>query len=187
MPAYAKKYDYDIFVSYAIVDDQPVISGSGATSGPSLGWVGVLIRSLENVLAQELGKPEINVWRDVKGIRETPEILRNVERSAIFLMIFSKGFRNSKWCAKELRCFMKQLKMQSGNSLSRIFIVEKTNYQVKPSRRLKTVFHHRFWYKDQNGIDRTYAFLGSQPDIVYCHTVQDIARDMIRELDRLNP
>lgn len=182
MPAYAVGYDHDVFVSYARVDDNPV-------QGIAVGWVSQLVDTLENILAQEVGRSDkFGIWMDVKErVRMTPEILRRVERSAIFLMILSPGFLQSTWCRDELGCFMKTLGSRSDDGLTRIFIVEKTSRGVRRPPQLDDRVSYRLWYKDRHGRIRTRGLPLFRPeDIDYYNTIQDIAVDIIDELDRLN-
>jgi hypothetical protein len=55
---YVPQYEYDIFVSYAHVDDDPL-------PGANEGWVSTLVRSLKTRLAQKLGRSDAySLWMD---------------------------------------------------------------------------------------------------------------------------
>ena len=56
--AFIPNYKYDIFVSYAHVDDQPL-------PGAEEGWVTTLIKGLKTGLNQKLGRSDIyRLWID---------------------------------------------------------------------------------------------------------------------------
>jgi hypothetical protein len=120
-------YDADIFISYARIDNEPLI-------GPTMqkGWVDIMHQNLEKRLAQLLGeKPSF--WRDLAdlpGHGYIEQTLKDkVSRAAILLSFLSPGYIRSDWCKKELAGFFVSA-MQTGgvqiNNKSRIFKVVKT-------------------------------------------------------------
>lgn len=100
-------YEQDVFISYAHVDDRP-FDATGRDESP--GWVAVLVRHLENYLAQEVGRAEgFTVWKDKYNLHGndtlTVEITAKLERSAIFIAILSPSYLASTWCLDEARLF----------------------------------------------------------------------------------
>jgi hypothetical protein len=77
-------YDFDIFVSYAHVDDQPLPPASQD-------WLTTLTNCIKTRLAQKLGRNDAYaLWMDHElrgGQPITPEILQKVRRSAILLVV----------------------------------------------------------------------------------------------------
>jgi len=96
-------FDFDIFVSYAHVDDEMPLQ-----SNPQ-GWVTTLTSHLKNKLDQKLGRHEAYaLWMDQElrgGQPITPNILAKVQRSAILLVVLSPGYVASEWCRRELDTF----------------------------------------------------------------------------------
>ncbi len=184
MPAYVDGYKNDIFISYNHVDNRPV-------QGIGIGWVSYLVDTLENILDQNIGLPnQFKIFMDIKQgmnqMRLTTEIEPNVRRSATFLIILSPGFLSSKWCEQELNYFLEDLKMDDPNSMRRIFIAEKTSYRVTLPPSLKDAISYRFHYTDEQARIRTRGWPMSQPDEKkYFNKVQDIAYDLVDELDHL--
>ena len=104
--AYVPGYDYDFFVSYAKVDNDPVPSAKS-------GWVDTLISILisGNGLAGKLGRREaFNHWIDKQNLRGNDEVDRipeQVGRSALFVAVLSPAYAASKFCQLELETFLK--------------------------------------------------------------------------------
>ena len=76
--AFLPVYDHDVFVSYARIDDEPLV-------GAQRGWVTTLINSLETVVRQKLGFKDFAIWmdRELAGNRPlTPAILTSLSKTA---------------------------------------------------------------------------------------------------------
>jgi hypothetical protein len=93
--SYVPGYDYDFFVSYASVDNDPVPAADR-------GWVGTLINILTSGsgLAGKLGRRELfTCWIDDQNLRGNQEadniIPEQVKRSALFLAVLSPGYAAS--------------------------------------------------------------------------------------------
>lgn len=110
---YAVGYDYDVFISYARVDD---IGPTGA----GVGWVSEFVGNLERVLASRLGeKPRIYFdRRNVLANHEVEGILSAVTRSATFVSIVSPAYVKRDFTQKELATFA------AGDFRQRLFAIE---------------------------------------------------------------
>jgi hypothetical protein len=91
--SYVPGYDYDFFVSYARVDNDPVPSAD-------CGWITTLIGILTSGsgLAGKLGRGEaLRQWMDDQNLRGNQEaeghIPEQVKRSALFLVVQVAGLR----------------------------------------------------------------------------------------------
>ncbi len=176
--AFVPDFDHDIFISYAHVDDEPFAGGEP-------GWVTTLISYLTKRLNQLIGR-EHRIWMDDELSRTvdiTPEIYGLLERSATLLVILSPGYVNSDWCEQERREFLRIAgeRRQKGQS---IFLVERDVVDERPAE-FGEVLGYQFW-----------AYRGKQPrilgvplprpdDNLYFEKVDDLARDVARELKRL--
>ena len=81
--AFLPVYDHDVFVSYAHIDDEPLV-------GAQRGWVTTLINNLEIVVRQKLGAKDLTIWmdHDLAGNRPlTAEILTALSNTATLLII----------------------------------------------------------------------------------------------------
>ncbi len=107
---------YDIFVSYAHVDDEPL-------PGVEQGWVGTFVAAVKTYLARELGRREsVRLWMDyeLRGNQPlTPAIHTQLASVKVLLLFLSKGYLASRWCQEELETFH----ARHGSGQGRIFPV----------------------------------------------------------------
>ena len=104
MNAFVPTFKNDIFISYARVDNHHVANGL------KVGWVDrfhVRLQALLDTRAGVAGR--VKIWRDVKrlGLMQLfdAEIRKQVEGSAIFVALTSRGYHESKFCRPELTHF----------------------------------------------------------------------------------
>jgi hypothetical protein len=179
-------FAYDVFVSYAQVDDLPF-----DTTGPdSAGWVTRLVRHLENYLAQQIGRTEgFTIWKDKSNLRGNDalklEIRAVLRDTAIFIAILSPGYLASAWCQDEVHLFTQHF---AGNLAGRVLVVERARLderaEVPP--RLTGLRNYRFWYVDGHKQPRTFARpMPEEQEIQYFRQVEDLARDVCRHLEAM--
>ncbi len=103
--AYIPGFEYDIFVSYAHVDNAPLEDEED-------GWVTKLHASLMALIPQKIGRADgFSIWRDLKlgGNDEFADTLDAAfRRSALMLTILTPSYLASTWCLKELDGFRSQ-------------------------------------------------------------------------------
>src|SRR5262249_31528415 len=96
-------YDFDVFISYAHVDNEPIDPAKG-------GWVSVFIQNLSRYLAKQLGRREaFSNWYDqqnLQGNHPITDIPGLVKRSQLFLAVLSPGYMASDFCKLELDAFI---------------------------------------------------------------------------------
>lgn len=101
--AYPSIFEFDIFISYAHVDNQP--GGRG-------GWVYRFQKELVDRLDKRLGRVgAARIWWDdsLDGSQVFDRKIENaVTRSALFLALTSEGYLKSEYCNKELECFCRK-------------------------------------------------------------------------------
>ncbi len=182
--AFVPGFDYDVFISYAHVDDRPSV---GAQSG----WVTNLARELETVLAQKLGREEdFRLWMDDELSRHapiTPEILKALERTATLLVILSPAYLASDWCRRERSRFLERVRSRS-DSGTPVFIVERDRVEEgeRPPE-LEEFIGYKFWEEETKG--RAPRILGlprpnpDQPE--YYNRVIDLGHDLVAGLKEL--
>ncbi len=182
MMAYVPGCQHDIFISYAWVDNDPII-------GIKIGWVSHLVDSLKKIIAQSIGRTDlIKLWMDRRdetaGI--TQDILDAAQSSAILLIILSPGYLASDWCRKERNLFLRQLRTKFNGNKRQIFIIEKTSYRVKRPRSLNDVISIPFWYEDEDDNIHTMDLPRYNPEEVdYYIRLQKIVYRVIDVLERL--
>ena len=81
----SSSFEYDVFVSFRGEDTRNSFTG---------------------FLLQALKKEGIEAFKDDKDIRKgesiAPELIRAIEGSHVFLVVFSKDYASSTWCLREL-------------------------------------------------------------------------------------
>ena len=99
---YVSGFEFDIFISYAHVDNL-------TAEGGSKGWVSQFHQYLEVQLWKRVGRTEsVKVWRDLAldGNQLFDQTIQDrVQGSALFLALTSAGYLASDYCRRELRCF----------------------------------------------------------------------------------
>ncbi len=117
-------FDHDIFISYAHIDDTPIMEGES-------GWVTEFHKSLDALVRQILGD-EPKIWRDPKlqGNDYFGDTLVDaLPKTAVLVSIISPRYVKSEWCLKELQRFSSSAEKSGGirvSDKSRIFKVMKT-------------------------------------------------------------
>ncbi len=101
--AYIPGYNYDIFISYAHLDNEKL-------PGQTDGWIELFYKSLQLKLAQRIGKMDsVKIWWDSKKLDGSTlfddSIENGIKDSAIMISLLSPGYLNSDYCMKELQLF----------------------------------------------------------------------------------
>jgi len=97
-------FKYDIFLSYARVNNQPRV-------GATIGWVEQFRQDLLIELSEAIGRKDlVEVWRDERELATNQyfdeEIKTSINDSAIFIACTSNGYLNKdSYCLKELDWF----------------------------------------------------------------------------------
>jgi hypothetical protein len=181
--AYVQNYQFDLFVSYAHVDNTPMEPADH-------GWVDALVRILESALNMKLGRRDIaSIWRDSQSLRGNHEVTghinEQVKRSALLLVVLSPGYLSSEYCLKELQTFV------ANNPSDRIFVVYKDpideNKQKMPSG-IRDLRKYNFWIPDRNHKPRVLGWPLPQHDAsedrqLYYPKVDDLSADILVALD----
>ncbi len=181
--AFVPHYDYDIFVSYAHVDDEPL-------AGADKGWISTLISCVKTRLAQILGRSDAySLWMDhelASHVKITPQIMDTLSRTATLIIVLSPGYVASEWCKREKDTFLNLVKECGG---SRVFVVERDMVEEheRPSE-LSDLKGFKFWRRDREG--KPPRILGSPKpeypaDREYYNLVDDLSHELATELRSL--
>lgn len=175
MPVYVPNCKHDIFVSYAHVDDEPLIDGDQ-------GWVTTLINSLKVLLGKKLGSADaFSFWMDHKLQGNSPataDIVKQLEGAATLLLILSPAYIQSQKCMLELNIFLAQIKEVN----NRVFIVEHDVVEEKPPG-LDDLLGYKFWLLDDYGNPRILALPKPKPEeYQYYQILDDLSRQLANQL-----
>lgn len=171
---------YDLFISYAHVDDVPVF-------GAKDGWVTTLATNLKNRIVAKLGRRDaFSCWWDRSNLRGhhsvTPEIREALSQSTALLMILSTGYLSSEWCLEEKNLFFEAL---GGDVRNRVFVVElePLDRDLPHLGKISDIRKYPFWHRDLS--DREYTLTIQDPEPQkqdYIRLVEDLASDISDEL-----
>ena len=180
MAKFLPDYRYDIFLSYAHVDDW--------VSNNPPGWVTTFRNRLEGRLVQLLGKRDaVEIWMDhdmnyADGV--TDQIMRVLDDTAILLVVLSPGYAASEWCKKEKNKFLESAASRSG---TQIMIVERERYEDDRDPTLELIPDRKkfeFWQRDETGRSR---ILGPpvRENQLYFDRIDDVSQELAKTLKRL--
>jgi hypothetical protein len=177
MSVYVSNYKQDIFVSYAHVDNEPL-------PGAEKGWVTILINCLKILLGKKLGHPGVfSLWMDDKLLGNaalTSDTIRQLEDSAIIVVILSPAYLISDRCRSELSIFL----ATAGQHSERVFVVEHDVVEWPPE--LSDLLGYKFWVSDDTGRPHTLAMPKPNPDeLEYYQRLDDLARQLAGKLKSL--
>jgi hypothetical protein len=101
-------FEYDIFISYAHVDNSTLPGGQK-------GWIEQFYVHLKQLLDRRYGRMDmVKIWWDDKKLDGTKlfdaSIRSGIEKAAIMICIDSPGYQKSPYCLQELDLFCKKTK-----------------------------------------------------------------------------
>ncbi len=183
--AFVPGFEHDIFVSYAHVDDVPLL-------GVEIGWVTTLVENLKRCLPPFLHRThDFSLWYDhelARHVTITPEILDTLEKSATLLVILSHGYLESEWCRRECDAFWQKVKDRP-EAKTNVFIVELQSVPLNERpRALSDRLPHKFWSVPVGSKEpRVLGYPTPVPkqDQEYYNKLEDLARELGEELLRL--
>jgi TIR domain-containing protein len=179
-------FEHDFFISYAHLDDQPLVEGEP-------GWVSHLHRLLEIRVGQFLGaKPKI--WRAPKiqgNDYFADTILESLPNAAALVSVLSPRYVQSEWCARELQTFCHALESSGGLRIadkSRIFKVIKTPVpREQHPNEVQPLLGYEFYVVDsQTGRPRElFHAYGPDAERAFLAKLDDLAYDIAKLLELL--
>jgi hypothetical protein len=174
--AFVPGYEHDIFVSYAHLDDVPMVEGRG--------WVSVFVDRLKRMLAQRLGRAEaFSIWMDRRLFGNEPfpdALLQHISQSAALIIILSPGYLQSEWCRHEANAFLETIRKRP-HADRRVFVV-----QTQPIERelwpleFRDLRGYQFWRQGDDNRPLTFGF--PSPDVndsEYFRQIEDLAIDLV--------
>src|SRR5688572_19762180 len=107
---YIKGYDFDIFISYAHLDNQRLFD-------EEKGWIECFIANLNKLISQRIGVPDlVKIWWDERKLDGSvlfdQSIENGINKSAILICLNSAAYLKSEYCQKELALFHAKLQQE---------------------------------------------------------------------------
>lgn len=186
--AFVPGYKHDIFVSYAHVDDNPIV-------GTDKGWVTYLVENLQFLLSASLGHTDAySLWMDRYLLGNEPfteTIQSNVRQSATLLIVLSPGYLQSEWCRREENAFLEGLRSRMHEE-GTIFVIEMEPVDRKSLPAIfadelgQPLLGYRFWDEHCSGVPTTLGLPVPAPkDEQYFKMLHELARDIVAALKAL--
>ncbi len=180
------KFEKDIFISYAHIDDEPLVESQN-------GWITEFHRVLAIRLSQLMGRRPV-IWRDpeLQGNHIfDQQIVDQFSQVAIMISILTPRYAKSDWCVKEANEFHDVCKNNIGfsvNNKARIFKVIKTPLKVEQHpESIRNILGYEFYSSDPT-TGRLKEFsqqLGQQTEKMYWDKMDDLANDIAMFLEDL--
>jgi hypothetical protein len=173
------QFPTDIFISYAHIDDQPLIEGQK-------GWITDFHRALDIRLAQLMGRRPV-IWRDpaLQGNHVfDKQIVDQFAKVAIMISILTPRYVKSDWCVREVEEFYNTCQGNIGfsiNNHARIFKVTKTPVRIdQHPEKIQNVLGYDFYVTDA-GTGRTKELsqtFNQDTERLYWEKLDDLAHDI---------
>lgn len=183
--AYVTGCQHDLFVSYAHVDDE-------AYRGVEAGWVSTLVEDLLVSVNQEVrSSGKVDIWMDHQLAGNAPlteTLLATLRETATLLVVLSRRYMTSVWCEREREAFLEMVDARS-QAGSRVFLVvlDPIPIDERPPE-FRELLGYDFWVQDP--LSRRTRRLGvpqrSKDEAEYWSKLDDLARDLAAELDRIH-
>src|SRR3989441_6922136 len=179
-------FDSDAFISYALLDNLPLIEGDR-------GWVGDFHRALEIRLGQLRGK-QPQIWRDPKlqGNGYFADVLiERLARVGVLVSILSPPYLNSEWTRRELAEFWKAALEYGGvrvGDKARVFKVLKTWVPLdRHPQEVRDLLGYEFFTRDPlTGKTRELnRVFGAEAQRDFWMKLDDLAHDICALLEEL--
>ncbi|HEX7312835.1 MAG TPA: TIR domain-containing protein [Pyrinomonadaceae bacterium] len=183
------EYDYDLFISYAHIDDL-------SPFGEEKGWIDLLHERLTVLLAQALGY-EPRIWRDGHRLQGNDELSgaigAGVTRSLLLVPVISPRYVQSDWCNREMDAFHAAQAEQgplpgSPGFRSRVFKVVKTplpeHLREREPVHIRNLIGYQFYGEDEASGVLT-EFSPAPNDKQYWRTLSRLVSDIKQTLIEL--
>jgi TIR domain-containing protein len=152
------KYEYDLFISYAHLDNERTDTAEG--------WITIFHRDLHRMLSNSLGRPA-TIWRDAQltpGDDFEAAIMTALKKSAVLVIVMSPTFLERQWFEKEFSVFINAAEergdLLTGN-WSRIFnaMIRATSREKLPDHLQELVAYEFFLQSPEDSGERYYRTL----------------------------
>lgn len=188
------KFEKDVFISYAHLDDKPLAEGEK-------GWITEFHNLLHARLLQTIGH-ELSVWRDERLTGNeffAREIEAQLPKLKVMVSIVTPLYVESVWCKRELNVFYKAADQNGGVAIgnkSRIFKVVKTPVDKDAIEQLPDdiqkifdeILDYKFYKWEPTGRFKELGFssVDNKMRQEYMDKLNDVVQDIANLIKRLN-
>ncbi len=179
-------FQHDVFISYAHLDNQPVLEGQK-------GWIDDFHHALSVRVSQIVGR-ELDVWRDPKlnGNDMFPQTIKDqLPHTAVLVSVLSPRYVKSSWCTDEFSIFCDACDDAGGIAIgdkARIFKVVKTPLaDADEPQRMKNLLQDLLGYEFYRTDPDSGKFHEFSPDMKqdYWTRLDDLAQDIAALLGKM--
>jgi len=179
-------FENDIFISYAHIDNQPLVKDTD-------GWVSQFHHALE-VRVDQLRGIKSSVWRDLKLQGNDffdDSIIDQLPNVAVLVSVMTPRYVHSEWCTKELDEFCHASAKTGGlrfGDKTRIFKVLKTPVPINEHpNNIRNVLGYEFYVVDPNSgrARELNEVFGGEAEREFWVKLDDLAQDLCQLLDQL--
>ena len=177
----------DIFISYAHIDNQPLVTNTE-------GWVSQFHHALEVRVDQLLGKKS-SIWRDLKLTGNDcfdDTIIDQLPNVGVLVSVLSPRYVHSDWCVRELDEFCLASEESGGLRLgdkARIFKVLKTPVPIiEHPENIRNILGYEFYTIDADtGRARELnKVFGGEAERAFWLKLDDLAQDLCQLLKQMS-
>jgi len=172
--AYVPNYAYDIFISYARIDDE--VDYPGGTK-----WVSTFEEYLSIALRKRLGgTTDVKIFFDRRTLNsndELRELEQAAERSALFLAVCSRSYVDREWTTRELSAFSRQ-----PDIAKRVFAIEIMPLDNQQSYPALLADRHREPFYVHTPHSRGTAVSLAPDDPRFGHLIHDLAEQVRNQM-----
>ncbi len=190
--AHASAFKYDVFLSYARVDNEPRLVGRDDSK-----WVDAFRVCLTKAINRKIGRNgSVSVFWDTEVLESTTQfnekIAMAVKNSAVFVAINSPAYlHNECYCKKERELFLNELgdTPEERGAQQRVWVIHIDNV---PRDEWQSAFFPNFLGKQFYDLDEDNKcrlhLLGSnaQKDQLFLNRIEDVASEVVKKLNELN-
>src|SRR5262249_44996699 len=175
--AYAKNFNWDVFISYARFDNEEAFNRPG--------WVSEFVKNLKIAVRQRLGDADnFRPYLDTAPLHagdQLQTLLDNAKKSALFLAIASPSYAKRDWTQRELEAFLEVADKTQLLAVERLRLAEEDRYPAP----LDTANRMPFWRKVEESLGQEDIPLEPSDDL-FRTRINSLSSQIANKLRALN-
>jgi hypothetical protein len=175
--AYARNFNWDVFISYARFDNEEAFNRPG--------WVSEFVKNLKIAVRQRLGDADnFRPYLDTATLDagdQLQTLLDNAKKSALFLAIASPSYAKRDWTQRELEAFLEVADKAQLLAVERMRLAEEDRYPAP----LDTANRMSFWRKVEESLGQEDIPLEPSDDL-FRTRINSLSSQIANKLRALN-